>query len=204
MKSLAALAFAFAGCSDPGYICDQNRAHTTWDGACDFAPSMIEIDGDLGDWAPLLVYPPDCSDCRPGEVAGVYVTETTNGEVAIFAQTVGAPLMDTRHRYDLQLTPLVLPPYALEFLVTPGGVETVVGYTVSVTGLPVRAAVGPTGIELAIPISALPFTAGANGWGVLEGFQLGTWEIAQDVTPFLASVCWDASSPLCQPTHNIF
>src|ERR1041384_1126147 len=89
-----------AGCSnDPGYICNQHRVRIPYDGTCAFDPVPITIDGDFRDWQPLLLYAPDCGDCKPGEVAGVYATETPDGEVAMYAQTIGAPITDDTHSY---------------------------------------------------------------------------------------------------------
>src|SRR6476646_5161835 len=131
MRALLALAAvsALGGCSDPGETCAQNRAHVAWDGTCEFPPAAITIDGDFSDWDALLAYPPDCTDCKTGEIAGMYATITTNGELAVYAQTVGAPLVDPNHSYYLELMPLIQPLYGLGFRVSPSGAQALVGYT---------------------------------------------------------------------------
>jgi hypothetical protein len=200
MKRVVVLAM-LAGCSDPGGTCAQNRAHVTWDGTCEFPPSAITIDGDLSDWDSLLAYPPDCLDCKPGEVAGMYATITTNGEVAVYAKTIDAPLLDARHSYYVELLPLIEPLYGLGFRVTPSGAEALVGYNIAVTGIPVRSAIGATGVELAVPISALSFTSGTQAYGELDSFEFGSWGYEQLVTPHLAPACWDPQAELCRPHY---
>lgn len=205
MKPIAAvitLAIACIGCSDPGYICPQNRAHVTWDGRCVFPPAAITIDGDASDWESLLTYPIDCPECDRGQVAGVYATQTTEGELAIYAATIDAPFTDSRHRYYLDFVPLAFPYYAIGFAVQPASIATFMGNAVLVDGVPVRAAIGATGIELAVPIGALPFTAGATGYGQLEVQEFGSWRVGQDfiANPVPgATVCWDPDSPFCDP-----
>jgi hypothetical protein len=191
-------ALVVAACGDPSLYCEQNRMRVAYDETCEVPPSVIAIDGDLGDWQALLTYPPDCDDCTSGQVAGMYATRTTNDEIAIYAQTVGAPLTDAAHSYYLELSPLAGPYYGFGFRVTPSRIDAMLRF-VQIDAVPVRAAYGPTGVELAVPMSAVPFSVGANAFGELEKREFGSWVIAQDVFPYLAVVCWDASSPLCQP-----
>jgi hypothetical protein len=202
MKRVVAIVVTCVGCSDPGYVCDQNRAHVTWDGRCEFPPARITVDGDASDWESLLVYPIDCPECDPGQVAGVYATETTDGEIAIYASTIGAPFTDNRHRYYLDFGPLAFPYYSVGFAVQPASIFAFMNGTERVDGMPVRAAIGEAGIELAVPISALPFTAGARGYAQLEVAAFGGWEVGQDFFEHPvagAAVCWDPDSSLCGP-----
>lgn len=197
-----ALLGALVACSDPGAICGRNGQHITFDGTCTFAPSAITIDGDFSDWTSLLAYPPDCPQCANGEVSVVYATTTTEGEVAIYAQTIGRPLTDGSHSYFLELGPIIGPYYGYGWRVRPTTSETIVDYSVTVNGEPVRAAIGDSGIELAVPVRVLPFTASAKASAELEVNKFGTWENEQDFIAnpvHYAPVCWDPSSPLCQP-----
>jgi hypothetical protein len=198
VKRLVGLAVSCAACSDPGYTCDQNRAHITVDGTCAFDPVAITIDGDFTDWDALELYPPDCPDCAAGAVSGVYATETTNGEIAVYLTTVGPPLTDLGHAYYAGFTPRVFPPYQYGVRARPSKSEVVMSYTIVVGGVPARAAFGATGVELAIPISALPFTAGIDIFGELNRDDFG-WGDAQDIPYPYATVCWDPTSPLCRP-----
>lgn len=192
------LASVTAGCGDPSMYCEQNRMRVQYNETCQVAPSVIAIDGDLSDWDALLTYPLDCDECTAGQVAGMYVARTTDDEIAIYAATVGAPLSDAAHSYYIELSPLAGPYYGFGFQVTPSQIDTLLRF-VRMSSVPVRAAYGATGVELALPMSAVPFTVGANTFGHLEMRQFGGWVAAQDYYPYLATVCWDASSPLCQP-----
>lgn len=198
MKRLVGLATACAACSDPGYTCDQNRAHITADGNCIFDPVAITIDGDFSDWAALTTYPPDFPDGAPGTVSAVYATETTDGEYAVYLQTVGAPFTDASHSYYAGLTPRAYPPYQYGVRAHPTTHDVVMNYNIEISGVPAKAAYGPTGVELAIPISALPFTAAADAFGELN-IENNGWDDGQDVPYPYATVCWDPSSPLCRP-----
>jgi hypothetical protein len=193
-----ALAIAGVACGDPSRYCEQNRMRVAYNETCEVSPSAIAIDGDLDDWQPLLTYPPDCTGCGSGEVSGMYVTTTTDDEIAIYAATVGAPLTDVAHSYYIELSPLAGPYYGFGFQVRPSNVEVMLRF-VQVDGVAVRAAYGPTGVELAVPRTAVPFTVGANAFGELDAREFGSWVAAQDFFPYLATACWDASSPLCQP-----
>lgn len=199
MKWLVAGVVSCAACGDPSLNCAQNRMMVAANSTCEVPPAAIAIDGDLSDWDALLAYPLDCSDCSTGEVGGVYITLTTDDEIAIYAATVGAPLKDQIHRYYIELSPLIGPYYSVGFRVTPTTSEGVIDAVVAVNGYPVRAAFGATGIELAVPRSALPFSAGANAFADLEVRRLGFWERAQNFFAYLATVCWDPDSPLCRP-----
>ncbi len=192
------LASTIVACGDPSRYCEQNRMRVQYDETCEVPPIAIAIDGDLSDWEPLLTYPPDCDECTTGQVAGVYIARTTDDEIAIYAATVGAPLTDATHSYYIELSPLAGPYYGFGFQVTPSKIDALLRF-VRIDSVPVRAAFGSTGVELSLPMSAVPFTVGANAFGELDVLQFGGWVGAQDYYPYLATVCWDATSPLCQP-----
>lgn len=202
MKWLPVLALASA-CSDPGYICDQNRAHITFDGTCAVEPVPISIDGDFTDWAPLMTYPPDCPHCAVGFVSGVYATETPNGELAVYLKTMGAPDADAVHAYYAAFEPRARPLYQYGVRVTPSRIDVVMSYGIVLSGVAVKAASSDAGIELTIPISALPFTAGVDVVGELDFYDdVKGWQPEQKDNYPYATVCWDPQSPVCLPRRT--
>jgi hypothetical protein len=171
----------------------------------------IQIDGQFADWAAIQTVPSDCKSCQgSGEVHAVRVTRTPDDRIAIYGETRVAPRTTTDDSYRVLLAPLSGPLYVLALRVGVGeptaSLERLDANgtpidVVGLTGLSIEAAFGSSGFELAMPIAALPFASGltiSTVW--LETLSGGEWITNQMYSQAESFLCWDASSPLCQPS----
>jgi hypothetical protein len=198
-RSLAAC--ALAACAVPSAQCPDYTSAPV-NGRCSYPEHAIAIDGDLADWASVPELSAKCPSCfcpacTPGQAYTVRSTPTADGQVALLVDTGGAPMAGA-FAYSVGLSPLDGPQYALTFQLFAGGTPVITLGDVAITGLPVEVAYGATGIELAIPVDALPFGGGFVANAALERKQLGKWEFAQQVVPTIAA-CWDPSASICLP-----
>ena len=203
MKRLLVLAVA-VGCGDPGFICEETGEHIKYNGTCAPARPTITVDGDFSDWTSLKLPANSCApECGPGEVTDVVTIVTGNGEVAAFAKVTGA-LDDSVHAYVFSFEPIDGPPFDLDVRLRSTTVETFLS-TTGITGFPARAAMGADGIEVAVPIAALPFTAATYVTARLDVYDAGTssWEFGQQTFVHLVPACWDPSSPFCRPKQHL-
>ena len=203
-----ALAYALAACSAPQLDCPDTTT-TTAGASCSYPAHAIAIDGDLADWDPVPSPSEACTACRcttctAGQVVGLRGTRTDDGNVALLVETDGEPA-STSSSYLVSMFPLEGPQYALAVRAVVGGAPTVTLAGTPVAGVPVQAAAGGAsspagtwGLELEIPIDALPFAGGFGVNAELEQYRLAAWDAAQAQVPTIAT-CWDAGAPVCQP-----
>lgn len=197
-------AFVLAACGNPDNKCPQHGGtDVSFGSACVFAPHAIAIDGDFSDWADVPSDRPligGGSNDVSGEVQGVHATLTPDGNVAMYLETLGAPLDVATNRYHVELFPLDGPSYLLALELQPAADFVDLGVN-TLHGFPLEVAFGATGIELAMPISALPFGGGLAIETATLQRRVGTWNTAQLEVPAVVYVCWDKHSPLCLPSY---
>ena len=201
MIRIASIAILLAACGDPGNKCpERGGTEVSFGTACVFAPRTIAIDGDLSDWSGIPSDMPVIGG-NAGDVQGVHSTLTPDGNLAMYIETVAAPLELVTTRYRVELYPLDGPAYTLALDLQPTASIVELG-TNTLGGFPLAAAFGPTGIELAMPISALPFGGGLAIETAVVQRRAGSWGVAQSAVPQIVYVCWDPHSPLCQPSYT--
>ena len=189
-----ALACVLGGCTVPTLECANSIPAV--DGRCAYPAHAIAIDGDLSDWSdvPTASCPGcTCANCTgPGDVVTMRATATTDGKLALLAQTNGPPVNVT---YVLALATYDGPSLVLNMFASPSEAASEgTNFPDEFTGLPIAFAfsqspLGTTGIELAIDLDALPFAGGALAFGGISGTQ---------AYPTIQA-CWDPTVALCQP-----
>jgi hypothetical protein len=216
MTARVVLACLLAGCGAPTKQCVDFSLAV--DGQCPAPAREITIDGDLSDWDDV----PDftsacvecyCTTCGSGEVVTLRATATTDGKLALLAQTKGLPIQAPAHplqvavpSYLFGLSTLTGPQTGVQLFATANAsaVEmTDAGELFA--GLPVAYAFGGsaspggiTGVELAIALDALPIAGGGIINGQLVERDDASVQPEQTVVPTVAT-CWDASAAVCQP-----
>lgn len=198
-----ALALTLAACAGGPLVRCPDLTEVPLGASCAPPPRAIAIDGDLSDWQAI----PDpvancstcfCTDCTAGQVTTLRATPTTDGKLALLVETGGAPTPPLDASYLVVIGPLTGPGFALALTIGSGAPAIAIGDNVAATaftGLPAASAYGGSGVELALPLDALPLGGGALAYAV-ELDSTGMFE--QDIAPTIAT-CWDGSSAICQP-----
>jgi hypothetical protein len=161
--------------------------------------ATIVVDGEIGDWAALPESAdPGCGGCAAGDVTRVRGARISDGRVAFLLETSGAPRVDATNGYSIWLQPIAGPLFAINLIIDgPFGLTAWLNY-LELQGLPVTHAVGPAGLEIAIPIAAWPFGGGLELFGERAVLGSDGWESPQSAFPPFARVCWDPASTVCR------
>jgi hypothetical protein len=163
---------------------------------CTVESREVTIDGDDAEW--VGVASNRCPDCQPGFVVALRALRTPDGRLALRADTQGPPLVDANHAYHFWLEPISGPPNFVDVRAQRGAAPEVGVDGVPLSGIPIELAIG-NGIELAIPVAALPYRGGVSAYANLEVIDpTGAGGLAQDRFE-LVQACWDPTSPVCQP-----
>jgi hypothetical protein len=188
---------SFGGTSPAGF-CAANHATDPGPG-CTVPMASIAIDGDEAEWSSVPSIACTLSSCASGDVSQIRSLRTGDGRIAFLLDIQDAPVADGNHSYLISIGPLREPSYWIDIRVSRGLEPEVSLNFLRLTGLPVEHAYGPSGIELALPVAALPHKGGVNVFGALEVVDGSLEWVPQQVEYAFASACWDPRSPVCQP-----
>jgi hypothetical protein len=154
---------------------------------CALADTGFSIDGNAYKWA----------DSRVADFGDVLVTRNGTKSLLFFFPTVGPPPTDGLTRWMVLMRNadmLAADTNNSIVKVEVGMSEPAVTYNgISLTGLPIKWALTPSGVELSVPIDLVPF----DGQTILEDYTLaytnGQYSPVFDF-PFGNDVCWDPSN----------
>lgn len=167
---------------------------------CTAAPlATVVIDGRADEWQDeRLLYPHSASCCTEGDPYAVYVGLDGAGGVAFLIPMIGAAITDGTAIYTIEMRrPGMLfgevGNVYFELEITPAYAQPYLN-GVPVYGIPVEWAFGPGGLEIRLPLDALPYPGESIFAGYVYVLSGGAY-YQRNPPAFASLFCWDPNDP---------
>jgi len=206
VKRAIAIALLIAACKGDDPYAGGAGGNACLDGSyrdpgpgCTVAPlADVTVDGHADEWTDERVrYPFSASCCGNGDPGELFIARTNDGaSLAMFMPIIGAALTDVGHNYVVHFRR-----YGTTYD-QPGAISAEVVMSSSqgfmringipVYGIPIEYAFGPDGLELRVPLDALPYPGSAYVDARLVK-AIGGQVI--DEALFTSQLCWNTADP---------